>query len=389
MTLISRLVFSSAFALFLAGFGPLSGTLSDQAVLAQERSQKLEDALHRSHAFAGSGALYSVQLIEKEGFVQVSNYPANPRKRIVDAIAAAKALINYSPSQFTVIAVRYLNLANSRYFVEVMVSARDITSLSVGTATLDDLVKNAQVVDVGPQDSATSILNKYLILAERQMFDSNFWEAEMIVDAGLRTVGSPSGEQSRLTQDMLTLAEGLDARGDFERAEKVLKRVLEVRAQNGRLDDADAERTIDHLTDLYISDKRYGDAQEMLNRLLANPSLSQINNPSAFANNLERLGICHFRNKQYDKALTEFVQVVALKRQQHGDNSPQLAMALEELGDTYRAQGQNSDAQANYKQAHAIYDHAVVSRSRADKMDYSIYYAHVKQLDDKLGARQQ
>jgi tetratricopeptide (TPR) repeat protein len=253
---------------------------------------------------------------------------------------------------------------------------------------MDDLLKGAQIIDIGPQDNQTSMLNKYLIVAEKQMGENNYWEAEQVVDAALRAVGERPTEQSRLTQDMLNLADGLDARGDLERAERVLKKVLEVRAQNGRLDDPDAERTIDHLTELYISDKRYSDALEMLNKLISNPNLSQINNPVAFANNLERLGVCHFKNKNYDQALSEFSQVVALKRQQKGDRSPALAMALEELGDTYKAQGQNTDAQSNYKEAHAIYDHAVVSSSRVDKMDYAVYSAHVKQLDKKISTKQ-
>ncbi len=355
---------------------------------AQERNQKLEAALQHAKAFAGGGGRYSVQLLEKEGFVQVSNYPFNPPgPRIKDAVMAARALINYSPTQFTTIAVRYLDPAMSGRYSEVIVTAKDITSLSVGTSSMDDLIRTARVIDVGPQDSKSNILDKYLIIAEKLMAENNYWEAEQVVDASLRAVGTP-GDQSRLTQDMLSLADGLDARGDLERAERVLKKVLEVRAQSGKLDDPDANRTIDHLTQLYISDKRYSDAMDMLNKLMSDPKLSQISNPAAFANNLERMGICHFRSKDYDRALTDFAQVVTLKRTQQGDNSPAVAMALEELGDTYKAQGQVGDAQSNYKQAHAIYDHAVVSKSGLDKMDFEVYSAHVRQLDQKLGKKQ-
>jgi len=370
----------------------LVGLVGLVPVAAQERNQKLEGVLHHARAFAGSGASYSVQLIEKEGLVQVAHYN-NPqgnisRNRARDAIFAARTLINFSPTQFTTVAVRYLDPTNSGYYSEVLVTAKDITSLSVGTSTLDDLIKNAQIVDVGAGDNQTSILNKYLTIAEKQMGEGNYWEAEQVVDSALRAVGTAPSEQSRLTQDMLVLADGLDARGDLERAERVLKRVLDVRAQNGRLDDPDAERTINHLTDLYISDQRYNDAAEMLNKLMSNPSLSQVSNPRAFANNLERLGVCHYKSKNYDQALTEFTQVVALKRQNYGEYSTALATALEELGDTYRAQGQSNDARDQYKQAHAILDHAVVSRSRLEKMDYQNYSARVKMLDEKLGKKQ-
>ncbi|MBS2007621.1 MAG: tetratricopeptide repeat protein [Cyanobacteria bacterium SZAS TMP-1] len=359
------------------------------AAFGQDRNPKLEAVLHHGRAFAGSSASYSVQLIEKEGLIQVANYASrDARNRIKDAIFAARCLINYSPTQFTAVATRYLEPSSSAYYSEVLVTAKEITSLSVGTSTLEDLIKNAAVIDIGPQDNQTSILNKYLTVAEKQMSESNFWEAEQVVDAALRAVGTAPPDQSRLTQDMLNLADGLDARGDLERAERVLKRVLDVRAQNGNLDDADAERTINHLTDLYVSDKRYGDAVEMLNRLMSNPALSQSANPRAYANNLERLAVCHYKSKNYDQALTELTQVVALRRQNAGEYSTALALALEELGDTYQAQGQTATARDNYKAAHAIYDHAVVSRSRAEKMDYQNYYAHVKQLDVKMGKTQ-
>jgi tetratricopeptide (TPR) repeat protein len=379
-------------ALAAAAYCPLDSALLSifaAPALAQERNQKLETILQHARAFSGSGARFTVQLLEKEGFVQVFNYPLNPTRNLIkDAILAARVMINYSPTQFTTVAVRYLDPANSAHYSEVIVTAKDITSLSVGTSSMDDLIKTARIVDISQQDSKTSILNKYLVVAETLMTESNYWEAEQVVDAAIRAVGAPPTDQSRLTQVMISLADGLDARGDLERAEHVLKKVLEVRAQNGRLDDADADRTIEHLTQLYISDKRYSDAVDMLNKLISNPNLSQANNPAAFANNLERLGICHYKTKSFDRALTEFTQVVALKRSQNGDKSPALAMALEELGDTYKALGQGNDAQANYKEAHAIYDHAVVSNSRIDKMDYAVYSAHVKQLDQKLSTKQ-
>ena len=361
-----------------------AGILDGLPAKPSNRVPKLESVLQHNHIFGHTGARYSVQIIEKDGLIQISGYPANTKARIKDAILAARALINYSPTQFTIVVTRYIDARSPNYFTAVIVTARDITSLSVGTSTMDDLIKSANVVDVGPQDNQTSILNKYLTIAEKQMVDGNYWEAEQIVDAALRAVGNAPNEQSRLTQDMLTLAEGLDARGDLERAEHVLKKVLEVRTQNGRLDDPDAERTIDHLTDLYIGDKKYSEAQELLNRLISDPSLNESTNPTAYANNLERLGICHFKASNFDQALTEFTKVVALKRQQAGEDSPALAMALEELGDTYKAQGQTGTAQTYFKQAHAIYDHAVVSRNRKEKMDFPIYDAHVRKLDAKL-----
>jgi len=355
---------------------------------AQERNAKVESVLQRAKVFGLSGARFTGQIVEKEALVQVYNYPANSKNRLKDAIQVAKVLINFSPTQFMTVAVRYLDPSNSKYYDEIIIGNKDIVALSSGSCSFDDLVKSIQPIDIGPQDNQTSILNKYLVVAEKQIALNNYWEAEQIVDAALRAIGTAPGDPARLTQDMLNLADGLDARGDLERAERVLKKVLEVRALSGRLNDPDADRTISHLTDLYLSDGRFVPAVDMLNRLLANPTLSLTANPEAYANNLERLGMCHFKNKDYAQSLTEFLQVVNLKRQQKGDRSTALAIALEELGDSYKAQGQTVDAMASYKEAHSIYDHAVVSSSRLDKMDYSIYTAHVKQLDQKLSVKQ-
>jgi hypothetical protein len=70
-------------------------------------------------------------------------------------------------------------------------------------------------------------------------------------------------------------------------------------------------------------------------------------------------------------------------KEQGGEN-PRLAQAFEKMGDLYRSQGKRSDALTYYKRARAIYDKAVVSRKMAEKIDYQVYNAHLRQIDDKL-----
>jgi hypothetical protein len=71
-------------------------------------------------------------------------------------------------------------------------------------------------------------------------------------------------------------------------------------------------------------------------------------------------------------------------KESNGESRISLANTFETLGDLYRIQGKRGDAQNYYKKARAIFDRAVVSRKPNEKIDYQVYHAHLRQLDDKL-----
>jgi len=346
-------------------------------------SGNLDSALHRSRVFAShQGA--RVKLIDKQALVEVFHMPADQTARRKAAISAARVLVNYAPAQFATVSVKFYDGANTSSYTDVIVNARDITSLSAGSTTIDELAANVPVVDIVAGDNQASMFNKYLGAAEKQIDQGHFWEAEQIVDSTSRAHGLPSEAAGRFTKDMISLADGFDNWGDPERAEKVLRKIIDQRDGANSLSDSDADRSIRHLVDLLIDGKRYKEAEELLSKLLNNPSLSQSANPQAYANNLERLAICHIRTSQYPQAEAELNQVLAIKQQSGGESSPAIAQTLEGLADLYRSQGKRTEALSYYKRARSIYDHAVVNRKSGEKMDYQAYNAHLKQIDDKL-----
>ena len=344
-------------------------------------SAGLHHALESANVYHGNNGA-RVNLVDKQAVVEVFHYAADSTARRKAAIFAARALVNYAPAQFTTVAVKYFDGSSRANYSEIIVNARDITSLSVGTAKLEDLIAAVPQIDITSSDNQTSIFNKYLGAAEKQIEQGHFWEAEQMIDAVSRTHGTPHDASGRFTKDMITLADGFDTWGDPDRSEKVLRKIVEHRETTNSLTDADADRSIEHLVDLLIDNKREKEAEELLTRLLNNPSLSQTSNPEAYAANLERLALCHLKLGQHEQAERELAQVISLKEQ--GGENPRLAQAFEKMGDVYRGQGKRNEALSYYKKARAIYDKAVVSRKMTEKIDYQVYNAHLRQIDDKL-----
>jgi tetratricopeptide (TPR) repeat protein len=128
----------------------------------------------------------------------------------------------------------------------------------------------------------------------------------------------------------------------------VLRKIVDHRDATNSLNDEDADRSVQHLVDLLVEGKRYAEAEQLLTKLLNNPSLSQSTNPQAYAANLERLALCHIATAQYQQAEGELTLVASLK-ESSGANKISLAKTFEAIGDLYRSQGKRGDAQSYYK----------------------------------------
>lgn len=359
----------------------LLGSTFEQPLLA-ESSSTLTAVLQKARVFPSSnGAI--VRLVDRQAVVEVFHNSSDVAARRKVSIYAARALVDYAAGQFNTVAVKFYDQGGTASYSEIIVNARDITSLAVGTIKVDELATNVSQVDVGPNDSKASIFNKYLGAAEKQIEQGHFWEAEQIVDSAARAHGNPPETNGRFTRDMINLAEGFNTWGDPERSESVLRKIVDHRDATNSLNDEDADRSVQHLVDLLVEGKRYAEAEQLLTKLLNNPSLSQSTNPQAYAANLERLALCHIATAQYQQAEGELTLVASLK-ESSGANKISLAKTFEAIGDLYRSQGKRGDAQSYYKRARAIFDHAVVSRKPSEKIDYQVYHAHLRQLDDKL-----
>lgn len=339
------------------------------------------EVLNRSHIFTHC----SLAVLGRQALITVYS-PGDESSRRKQAVAAARLLVNNAPAQFTTIFVRYYDNAGAVSYCEVIVNTRDITSLSVGTARLDDILSQLSVIYAQSGESAAQIFDKYLGAAEKQMDLGNFWEAEQIVDAASATHGTPAdtNTSSRFTRDMLNLADSFDCWGDPDRAERILRRLLEHRSSVGNLADLDGDRSVQHLFDLLMANKRYQDAETFLQTMLGNPSLAADCQPALYAANLERMALCHGRMGRNEQSAGEFAQAISILQSHGGEYSSRLARCLEEMADSLASQGKSADARASLLRARSIYDHAIVSRSPAERIDYQLYSAHVKQIEEKL-----
>ena len=351
------------------------------------------------HARVFKGASPTVLVSEKQAIVTINGYYARGDSilRRKDAVLAAKAIINYSPTQFAAVSVRYIEPASSGSYIEDIVSAREITSLTVGTIKLDDLANQIIELSVSAFDSPAALFNKYLTGVELAISRGDFWEAGVLVDA---MPDSPAGDLGRFTSDMLVLSSGFDSYGDSTRSTRFLVRAVSLLRQAGRLCDSQGDQLIERLVGLYLQDNRFEPAQSLLTGLLTEIPASA--NQSMYCGNLERLALVYMKSGQAARAEAPLQEALTIRQAAGVDAN--LAKTMESLGDVYAATGRRGDAQALYLKAKAIYDHAVVSRSvtsgaggvfgrsgsgsatgnSGTYMDFQVYRGHIKQLQEKL-----
>lgn len=329
-------------------------------------------AVSSRHIFKGASVNTSAR--DRQAIVVVHGYHGNNQR--VDAIQAARAVADSSPGAFLTISVRYQDGAQYR---EYIVSAREITSLNAGTIKLPELASQIVEVNIGPGDNAQTHFEKYLTAAEGQIQKGNFWEAEQIVDSVSAVPGHASDRYARA---MMTISQGFDAYGDLYRAAKILEKVIEQRKASGTMGGIDADLTVDRLVNLYTEDKRYKEAQALLQELIdATPASERKSN--AYANNLERLAVIKLRAGDNSEAEASLKDVLSIRGTQSETNSA-FARTLENLGDAHKAAGHRSEAQGMYKRAKSIYDKAVVNPKRDQQIDFQVYAGRVKQLEEKL-----
>ncbi len=299
-------------------------------------------------------------------------YGYNGANYRLDAVQAARAVTAAYSGQFLTTAVRYYE--KEQGYKEVLLTSRDITSLEAGTIKAGELALQAQEVNIGSYDGTAVVFEKYLAAAESLIEKGSYFEAEQIVDSLGPAPGGAAAD--RFARDMLQLSQGFDTYGDLYRAARILEKVVDERKNAGTLLSADADLTVERLIDLYLADKRYSDAENLLKELVAKPEQGQ-----ARTNNLERLAVVQLRLGKNEEALSALNEV--LKAREAGPVAA-LARTLENIGDAYRALGRKGDAQASYKRARAVYDKAVVATKREQRIDYQVYAGRVKQLDEKL-----
>ncbi len=334
----------------------------------------LHKAISSRKLFRGAG----ISAFNKGRQAVVAVYGYKGANFRMDAILAARAIADSFSGQFLTFAIRYYEPNNSRAYKEVLLTSKDITSLEAGTIKLAEFASSLPVVEVSAYDGAVVCFEKYLLVAEQLISKGSFFEAEQIVDS----LGpAPGGiDQSRYTRDMMHLAQGFDSYGDSYRAARILESVVEQRRVSGSLFGDEAELTVDRLIDIYLAEKRFEDAEKLLNEIIAANSSNKAG--KSYVNNLERLGVVLLRQGKGADALPKFKEVLEL-RTANGAGLGR-ARTLENLGDAHRLVGSKGEALSSYRESKALYDKAVVSPKRHEQIDFQVYSGRVKQIEEKM-----
>jgi len=354
-----------------------------------QATPNLAGLVERSHILH-NGAYVQVETAGKRAQVDVFRFhPQDNVSRSRAAISIAKSIVNYAPAQYYLIAVRFHWEAQSLPYREFIVPVRDITSLNAGSISLEQLSAALSNVEAGVADTPWMVAERYLSVAHQYVAQGKYWEADMIISALDVGANAPESCAERYTASLIALSRGYDSWGDPDKAQNALSRALAYCQSRGGMSQPQSVRVVQSMTEMLIAANKLDQAQTQLKAILERPEIANGQDEQAQiarANYLELLARVHLKAGLYDEAESELKQVLELNDKAHVDKNMRGANSFELLGDVYKMKGEGRGAREYYGRAKSIFEKALLNKDHTERIDYGMYAARVKQIDDKLRA---
>jgi tetratricopeptide (TPR) repeat protein len=344
----------------------------------------MEQAISKSKVLRGYGYA-SCRLMNKQAIVDVFHFKgdlnASARKL---AISLAKVMVNYAPAQFYIVSVRFHGEANEYPYQEYIVASRDITSLNAGSINYADMVATLPGMRVEGVGALPDVAGRYINIADEMTVAGKYWEAEQVLTQLSREGMVRHETSSDYLTSLTSLANAFDNWGDPDKGEACLLKAYELGNNEFLGFDQEAmQHAVSALVKLQIQEQRYSLADEELRHILQRPEVlagSDVGKASR-AHYLTLLGHLQQKIGQLNDALAQGKVAWELRG---GQQNAKTISLLEFLGDVSRDLGKTKEAKDYYRQAKSACDKAILAHTDSERIDYLIYSARVKQIDEKL-----
>jgi tetratricopeptide (TPR) repeat protein len=155
------------------------------------------------------------------------------------------------------------------------------------------------------------------------------------------------------------LAEAYDRQGQYEKAELVYKRSLEVNEKAVGPDHPDLAETLNNLAELYQTQGQFVHAEPLYIRTMAIKEKNLEPNDIVTAKRVSNLADLYRVQGQITRAELLLKHWVEIFEEAFGPDDPDVARCLNNLAELYQAQGQFARAEPLYKRSVTIYEQAV------------------------------
>ncbi len=188
--------------------------------------------------------------------------------------------------------------------------------------------------------------------------DENVAElADLTMSLCPRTIEKDKWPQyAKLTEKLNHLAMMLTKQQDYEKAEELLNKALEIEHASLGADSSEVARTMSYLAAIKDTKKgQYNEAMALYEKAVDIRTKKLGANHPEVASSMSDLAALYAEQGKYQKAEELYKDALAIYEKAYGKVHPHVAMNLTGLADLYRIQGRYKDAEPLYEQSLEIY----------------------------------
>ena len=359
--------------------------LSADPALAQIAPAQINKLILASKIAPATASVSSSRL-EEEVLVEIRGLPAlSPAALKEKAYLAGRAIMHADPGYVRGVITRFYQPDGTGY-VDVLLTGKDLVSVEAGLLN-NGAVRNEMVlVPLNFNEPAVSRFDKYLNPALALTADNELYASRVFFDWALSQDPQQAFRNQRFINGLFALGKAFDLRGDLKQADLVYGRLLS--AIDSDKSDQNTSVSFDVLRQIatyFKSQSDYARAEQAATFLVEAQRKRSLNNRPGFVGDMRLLSSCYRHQGKVVDAKKALEEALLLSRNVAGENNPEVALILEDLGDCYSMGGDPIQALALYKQAKEKYDTSMAARHSAMRPDYEIYQSAMKRLKKKIG----
>ncbi|MBI1270363.1 tetratricopeptide repeat protein [bacterium] len=367
-------------AVFLATIALASEPVHAQIAPAQINKLILASKIAPPTASVSSSRLEEQVLVEIRGLPSL-----NPALLKEKGFLAGRAVMHADPGYVRGVVTRFYQPDGTGY-VDVLLTGKDLVSVEAGLSNNGTVASEMVLVPVSFNESAASRFNKYLNAALALTADNELYAARVFFEWALSQDPQQAYRNQRFVDGLFALGKAFDLRGDLHQADLVYGRLLLAMSSEKPAERASVSFDIlRQIANYFKSQNDYARAEQAATCLVEAQRERAINSRPGFVGDMRLLSSCYRQLGRVVDAKKTLEEALLLSRNLAGENNPEVALILEDLGDCYSLGGDHIQALSLYKQAKEKYDTAMAARHSAMRPDYEIYQSAMKRLQKKIG----
>lgn len=331
-------------------------------------------------------ASISSSRLEEQVLVEIRGLPSlSPALLKEKGFLAGRAVMHADPGYVRGVVTRFYQPDGTGY-VDVLLTGKDLVSVEAGLSNNGAVASEMVLVPVSFSEPAASRFDKYLNPALALTADNELYASRVFFEWALSQDPQQAFRNQRFVDGLFALGKAFDLRGDLSQADSVYGRLLLAMASEKPEERPSVSfDIIRQIANYFKSQNDYARAEQAATYLVDAQRARAINSRPGFVGDMRLLSSCYRHLGKVVDAKKTLEEALLLSRNVAGEDNPEVALILEDLGDCYSQGGDHAQALSLYKQAKEKYDTSMAARHSAMRPDYEIYQSAMKRLQKKIG----